>query len=79
MDRKDKRLIKEIIILDVIIVAISIFLWIMKGIHIGILISIILFWVSFISIRIIVNKYGIYSYEYTSNSFRNRIIKKLMK
>ncbi len=79
MDRKDKRLVKEIVVADIIIVIISIFLWIRYNVHIGIIVSIILLWASFISIRIITNKHGIYSLGYKSSSTRDKIIRKLMR
>lgn len=79
MDRKDKKLIREIIATNVIVMIISIFLFTRYESNVGILIAIISLWASFIAIRIIVNRYGVCSYGYTSNCFSDRLIRKLMK
>lgn len=78
MDRKDKKLIKEIIVVNVIVIAMSIFLWARYNNYIGVLITIISLWTSFVAIRIIMNKYGVCTYCYTSNRFKDRLIRKLM-
>lgn len=79
MDRKDKKLIKEIIIANIIVGAISIFLCVRYDNYIGILITIISLWTSFIVIRIIMNRHGALTYCYTSNHFKDRLIRKLIK
>jgi hypothetical protein len=75
MDRKGRKLIKEIIVINIIVIVISIFLLIRYNNNIGILITIISLWTSFTIVRIIMNKYGVNK----SNSIRDRLIRKLMK
>ena len=79
MDRKDRKLIKEIIIMNAIIVAISIFLWIKYDRHIGFVVSVIILWASFLAIRIMVNRYGVYANGYKNGNILDRLIRKLMK
>jgi UPF0716 family protein affecting phage T7 exclusion len=79
MDRKDRRLIRGIILTNIIVVMVSIFLWVRYGRHIGILITIVLMWSSFIAVRIIMNRHGIYAYHCTRNCFVDRLIEKVMK
>ena len=79
MDRKDKELIREIIAGNAIIAAISIFLWVRYYNHIGFLVTIISLWVSFVSIRIIMNRHGVCMYDYSSNSFKDRFVRKLLR
>lgn len=79
MDRKDRKLIRGIIVANVIVIAISIFLFIRYNNNIGILITIISLWTSFIAIRIIINRYGVCTCGYVSNHFKDRFLRKLMK
>ncbi len=79
MDRKDRKFFKRVIIKNVIVVVFSIFLWIRYGTYIGILITMISIWTSFIAIRIMMNRYGVCEYGYVSNNFRDRLIRKLIR
>lgn len=79
MDRKDRRLIRGIITTNIIVVAISIFLWARYNSYVGILITIISIWASFVAMRIIMNKYGVCEYRFANNCFMDRLIKKLIK
>lgn len=79
MERKDRKLIREIIAANVIVAAISVFLWAKYNSHIVILIAIMLMWTSFIAMRIMMNKYGVYEYYHGNGCFRDRFIRKLMK
>jgi hypothetical protein len=79
MDRKDKKFIKGIIATNIIVVVISIFLWVKYNSHIGILITIVSIWSSFIAIRIRMNKYGVCEYRFANNYLIDRLLKKLVK
>lgn len=79
MDRNDRKLVAKIIIINVIIVILSIFLWIRYASHIGILITVISFWASFILMRIMVNRYGVIEYRFSNNALVDRLLKKLVK
>ena len=79
MDRKDKRLIREIIAGNVIIVAISIFLWARYNSHIGFLVTIMSIWISFMSIRIIMNRHGVCMYDCSGNCLKDRFVRKLLR
>ena len=79
MDRKDKKLIKGIIAMNIIVIIISIFLWTRYNSCVGILITVISLWTSLIAVRIIVNRYGVCTYGYTSDCFRDRLVRRLMK
>lgn len=79
MDRKDKKFIKGIIAINTIAVAISIFLWVVYNSYIGVLLTVISIWSSFIALRIIMNKYGVYEYRFANNYLIDRLLKKLVK
>jgi hypothetical protein len=79
MDRKDKRFIKGIIVANVIVVVISIFLWVRYSDNIGVLLTVISVWSSFITLRIIMNKYGVCEYRFVNNCLIDRLLKKLVK
>ncbi len=79
MARNDKKLIKEIIAMNIIVIIISTLLWVKYHKYIGVLITVISLWASLIAIRIIMNRYGVCSYSYTGNCIRDRLIRKLMK
>lgn len=79
MDRKDKKLIKGIIAMNIIVIIISIFLWARYNSYVGILITVISLWTSIISTRIIVNRYGVSTYCYNGNCIRDRLMRRLMK
>jgi len=79
MDRKDRRLIRGIIVTNVIVVMISIFLWVRYVSYVGILIVTISILSSFVAIRIMANKYGVCEYRFTNNCLVDKAIKKLVK
>ncbi len=79
MDRKNRKFFERVIIKNAIVVAFSIFLWIRYGTYIGILITMISIWASFIAIRIMMNKYGVCEYGCVSKNFRDRLIRKLIR
>lgn len=77
MYRKDRRLIRGIILVNIIVVMISIFLWVRYDIHAGMLITIVSLWSSFVATRIIMNGHG--AYHCTKSYFVDRLIEKLVK
>lgn len=79
MDRNDRKLVRGIVVINAIIVIVSIFLWVRYASHIGILITVISIWTSFIVIRIIANRYGVIEYRFSSNILIDRLLKKLVK
>lgn len=79
MDRKDRKLIRGIIVTNIIVVAISIFLWARYDSYVGALITIVSIWSSFIAVRIMMNKYGVCEYQLVGNCFVDNLIKKLIK
>jgi hypothetical protein len=79
MDRKDRKLVRGIIIINVIIIMISIFLWIRYVNNIGVLFTVISIWTSFIAVRIMVNRYGVTEYRFANNQLIDRLLKKLVK
>ena len=79
MDRKDRKLVRRIIIINVIIIMISIFLWIRYVNNIGVLITVISIWTSFLVIRIMANRYGVIEYRFANNHLVDRLLKKLVK
>jgi hypothetical protein len=79
MDRKDKRFVKGIVVTNVIVVVISIFLWTRFNSSIGVLLTVISIWSSFIALHIIINKYGAYEYRFANNYLIDRLLKKLLK
>lgn len=79
MDRKDERFIKGIIATNIIVIVISIFLWVIYSSYIGVLLTVISIWSSFIAVRIIINKYGVCEYRFADNYLIDRLLKKLVK
>jgi hypothetical protein len=79
MDRKDRRLVRAIIIINIIVLLISILLWVKYASDVGILITVISIWSSFFIIRILANRYGVTEYRFATNQLMNRLLKKLVK
>lgn len=79
MDRKDRKLVRAIVVINVIIIMISIFLWMKYVSYIGVLITVISIWTSFILIRIMANRYGVSEYRFAHNHLIDRLLKKLVK
>lgn len=75
----DRKLVRGIIVINVIIVMLSIFLWVRYINYIGVLITIISIWISLFVIRIIVNRYGVSEYRFANNDLVDRLLKKLIK
>lgn len=79
MDRRDIRLIREIVAVDIVVIIISIFLWTRYHSDIGILITVVSMWTSFIFIRVVINKRRSLGYHLTDNCSIDRLIKKFVK
>jgi hypothetical protein len=75
----ERKLVRDIIVINIMIVIISIFLWFIYSTNIGILITVISMWASFIVIRIIANRYGVTEYHLSDNVLIDRLLKKLVK
>jgi uncharacterized membrane protein len=79
MDRKDRKLVRAIIVINIIVVMISIFLWVKYANDVGILITVMSIWTSYFVIRIMANRYGVTEYRFAANQLVDRLLKKLVK
>ncbi len=79
MDGKYRRLIRGIVVINIMAVAMSIFLWVIYGSYAGILVVITVMWTSFTVVRIIMSRHRVYEYRCIGNCFVDRLVKKLIR